>query len=213
MAGCSNVILNGGSVSGSEAGIAIKSGLLRVLRGNISSNGEDKTPTGGNNNGTNPSGTALQIESNSGYSGDMEIFINSGTLTSQNSYVVYEYIANGSDTEVSNISITGGTFITNSNKDVFNLSSAFKTKFNSFISGGSYKTNPSAYLKSGYQVVSNNSMYEVVSSTMSEVNYLNIEKGSSNLVLILSIVGIIILSVVSYFNREKILNLFNSFKR
>lgn len=170
-AGYATYNINGASISGDESGLGIKSGVFNILNGKISSNGADKTPTSGNNNGINASGTAIQIESNPGYSGNIELNIKDGTFTSKNSNVIYEYVINNGKTQVKDINISGGVFEAKEDKDIFLLSNDFKIKHQGFISGGRYSSNPDGYLKAGYDINENNGFYEVISSTMGMFSY------------------------------------------
>lgn len=155
--------INGAYISGHDAGLGIKSGVFNILNGTIIGSGEDKTPTSGNNNGINASGVAIQIESNPGYAGNIEISIENGLINSKNSNVIYEYTVNNSSTMVKKIDISGGTFISDAKKEVFELSQSFMSKHQGFISGGIYSSEPTKELKSGYSVDKNeNSLYEVV---------------------------------------------------
>jgi len=205
-AGYANYTINGAYISGEESGLGIKSGSFNILDGTIVGTGPDKTPTTGNNNGIKPSGTAIQIESNPGYAGNIELYIKNGTIESKNSNVIYEYISNNTNTKVKNISITGGTFTSKALKPVFALSDSFKSAHKSFISGGVFTSDPSSILKSGYSVTMEQpSLYSVISSTMSVFN-LNGGNGSSPLTYILIIVSIIGLGMIIYFNWNKILD-------
>ena len=146
--------INGAYIEGESAGIAIKSGIFNMNAGTIKAYGKDDTPTEGNGNGVNSSGTAIQVESNSGYAGDIEININGGSIISENSAAFYEYLANGTvTTNVKSISIIGGSFVSNETKDNFIASDIFDTKFNQFITGGTYSTDPTRYVKNGYKVI------------------------------------------------------------
>lgn len=168
MAGYSKVVIDGAYIEGIDSAIAIKSGILIIKDGTLYCTGVDNTPTESYSNGVNPSGASLQIESNSSYAGDIDITITGGSLRSQNSNVIYEYLANTTDTKVTNIDITGGNFLSSASKDVFNLSSSFKTTHDKFISGGRYSSDPSIYLNSGYQIEFNDERYEVIKTTMKE---------------------------------------------
>lgn len=206
-AGYATYNINGAYISGEQSGLGIKSGVFNILDGTIIGTGEDKTPTSGNNNGINASGTAIQIESNSGYAGNIEINIKKGTIESKNSNVIYEYTVNNTKTQVTSINITGGTYISRAGKAVFSLSDSFKTNHSKFISGGSYSSDPTNYLKSGYSTSLNqSSLYEVISSTMSVFRSSNgnISKPFS---LMLAGTLILILGVMIYLNRKKVLNL------
>lgn len=211
IAGYSIFNIGKASISGMQSGIGIKSGILNINGTTITCEGEDYTPTEGYNNGMKASGTAIQIESNNGYAGDMEININNGNLKSKNSNVIYEYIGKGNNSLVDSINIKGGTFISEANKDVFLLSSSFKEIHNNFITGGKYSSNPSSYLKSGYTSVLDNDLYSVIKSTMKEENFSIVKStnGMNNYFwIIFSTLILGIMVILSYFNRRKILNLF-----
>lgn len=210
-AGYATYNINGAYISGDESGLGIKSGVFNIIDGTIVGTGLDKTPTSGNNNGINASGTAIQIESNSGYKGDIELYIKDGDIKSKNSNVIYEYTVKNSQTKVKNIDITGGTYISDVKKEVFSLSDSFKSNHSSFISGGTYSSNPSDYLESGYSTSLNeNSLYEVVRSTISVFGLKNEKRNNS--IPIFPIIGIIVvLGIITYLNRKKILNLISKY--
>lgn len=158
--------VNGAYIEGNESGIAIKSGILNVNSGTIKSTGEDQTPTPGFGNGVYPSGTAIQIESNKGYAGNIEINITGGTIESANSAALYEYLDSKTEnTTIKNIKISGGRFITNGIKPSIFVSTQFESVFPSFITGGIFSTNVSDYVMEGYNVeeISNNE-FEVVAN-------------------------------------------------
>ena len=203
-AGNATYNINGATISGVESGLGIKAGTFNIFDGTIRGTGEDKTPTTGNNNGINPSGAAIQMESNKGYAGNINLSIKDGTFESKDGNVIYEYTVNGSDSELDNINLSGGTYTSKVDKDVFRLSDSFTNNHTGFISGGTYSSNPTIYLKSGYGVTENNSTYEVISSTISVFGEMNGKNGTATPVLIilaLSIIGIII-----YLNRKRIFN-------
>lgn len=207
-AGNATYNINGAYINGKEAGIGIKSGILNIINGTIIGSGDDNTPTGGNNNGINPSGAAIQMESNPAYYGNMELYIKDGNIKSEHSNVIYEYTVNNATTRVKNILLSGGTYTSNDKKDVFLLSDSFKDTHEGFITGGTYSSNPISYLKSGYNTSKNaNSQYEVSVTTMNV--FKNNEKTSSSnyLKIVLITTTIIILGIIIYINRQKILNL------
>ena len=159
--------VNGAYIEGNESGIAIKSGILNVNSGTIKSTGEDKTPTTGFGNGVNPSGTAIQIESNKGYAGNIEINITGGTIESANSAALYEYLDSKTEnTTVKNIKISGGRFITNGIKSSILISTQFVNVFPRFITGGIFSTDVRNYVMEGYKVVekTSNDEFEVVAN-------------------------------------------------
>ena len=58
-AGYATYNINGAYIEGKESGLGIKSGEFNIIDGTILGTGEDKTPTSGNNNGINASGSAI----------------------------------------------------------------------------------------------------------------------------------------------------------
>ena len=209
IAGYSTFYIGDAYIEGDESAIGIKSGKLMIDGATLVCSGPDYTPTEGYNNGIMPSGTTIQIESNNGYRGKMEIDISSGNFISKNSNVIYEYIGKGDTSQIYSMSISGGTFESGKSKDVFSFSDSFKDIHSGFISGGEYSTNPSSYLKSGYTVVEDNNLYSVVKNTMKEVNSSNYEISNKNNFIksIIFILSIFTLSILIYFNRTKISNL------
>jgi len=207
-AGYATYNINGAYIEGVESGLGIKSGVFNILDGTILGTGPDKTPTSGNNNGINPSGAAIQIESNPGYAGNIELNIKKGTIKSLKSNVVYEYVINNNGTsKVKGIDISGGAFTSDTKKDVFRLSDSLKTNHPSFISGGVYSSNPTDYLEAGYSATKNNNdMYEVTVSTINV--FLENDNNNSKFIWITVIISLIILGIVAFLNKNKILNLF-----
>lgn len=208
IAGNSTFNIKKADISGAESGIGIKSGTLNINGATVAGTGKDATPTEGYNNGIKASGTAIQIESNNGYPGDMNININSGTFKSKNSNVIYEYIGKGTDTQVNSINLKGGTYISDANKDALSFSNSFKSKHPNFISGGKYSSNPTPYLKSGYTTSLNNDLYSVTESVMKEVTSDNVETNQKTnyIPIIITLITTIILASLVYINRIKILN-------
>ena len=211
-AGYAIYTINGAYIQGSQSGLGIKSGVFNILDATIVGTGEDKTPTTGNNNGINPSGVAIQIESNSGYAGDVELYIKNGTIQSENSNVIYEYTVGANSTEVKDIDISGGKFISISNKNVFNISTDLKNAHSEFISGGKFSSNPTEYLKAGYGTQKNdNNLYEVITTTMvfGTANSTN----NKMFTLIITIILLIVIVIIAYINRNKIYQFIKSLKK
>ena len=202
-AGYATYNINGAYISGEQSGLGIKAGVFNILDGTIIGTGEDKTPTNSNNNGINPSGTAIQIESNPNYKGDIELNIKNGTITSNNSNTIYEYTVNNIPTKVKSLNINGGTFTSNANKPVFFLSNSLKNTHPNFISGGTYSSDPTNYLKPGYSTSLNEkSLYEVTSSTM-QVFAEEESNNTNSLLLFISIIIPIILISIIYLKYKK----------
>lgn len=169
IAGYSTFNIGDAYIEGDESAIGIKSGKLIIDGATLVCKGEDYTPTSGYQNGIKPSGATIQIESNNGYKGKMEIDISSGNFISKNSNVIYEYIGRGTYSQIYSMSISGGKFTSGKSNNVFSFSNSFKDIHSGFISGGEYSTNPNEYLKLGYKVVEDNNKYDVIKSTMKEV--------------------------------------------
>ena len=194
-AGYATYNINGAYIEGVESGLGIKSGKFNINDATIIGSGSDKTPTSGNNNGINASGTAIQIESNIGYKGNIELNIKDGNFTSKNSYVIYEYVVNGNDTKMSDINISGGKFVSNADKDVINVSNYLKSKHSKFISGGLYSSDVSSFLKDGFTLEKNNDLYEVITNTISTFK----EEENSKKTVIPIILSILFISSIGIF--------------
>ena len=205
IAGYSTFNIGNAYIEGNLSGIGIKSGKLNIDGATVVCNGKDSTPTEGYNNGMNASGTAIQIESNSGYAGNMVLNISSGTIKSKNSSVIYEYIGKGDSTEVKSISITGGTFTSEAGKNVFLLSNSFKDTHQNFISGGKFSSNPTDFLKSGYTANLENNYYDISKFAMA---VFGTNSNSNNTFNVLTILLLIVFGIIIYFNRLKIVNVF-----
>jgi len=203
--GYSNILIKKANITGVENGLGIKSGNIEIDGATITCTGEDYTPTEGYSNGILKSGTAIQIESNTGYAGDIKLNIKDGKFISKNSNVLYEYIGGGNKTQVDKISISGGTFNSEANKNVFLLSESFKSIHPKFVSGGKYSSNINEYLLSGYQSTLDNDYYVVTSSTMKTVFLENTNNSNNVITTIITLVILMILSLITYLNRNKIL--------
>lgn len=202
LGGYSKTHISDGHIIGAHSGIAIKAGRLKIDSGTIECIGQDTTPTEGYNNGVNASGTAIQIESNSGYAGNIELTINKGNIISKNSNVIYEYIGKGTSTTVKEINLIGGSYKSNAKKEVFLLSNSFKTTHPKFIRGGEYSSNPNEYLLSGYTSTLEDGMYTITKTTMAEVLFKTNTSSKSYTFPIILILLLLSITLI-YFNREK----------
>lgn len=198
--------INGAYISGEESGLGIKSGVFNILNATIMGTGPDKTPTSGNNNGINASGTAIQIESNKSYKGDIELTIKNGTINSKNSNVIYEYtVNNNTPTKVKSINLSGGTYTSDAGKSVFQLSDSFTSTHQGFITGGTYSSNPTDFLANNYSASKNeNSLYEVTKSTM-QVFATKDDNNNTSFTPLIIIISLLILGIIIFLNRKKIL--------
>ena len=202
IAGNSSFDIKKAYIKGTQSAIAIKSGNLNIDGATVICDGLDKTPTEGYNNGVKASGTAIQIESNNNYAGNIKLDISSGTFKSKNSNVVYEYIDGGNSSSIYSISVSNGTFISEANKPVLNLTNSFNEIHSGFISGGEYSSDVSSYLKNGYSITKKNNIYSVLKTSVKIVN--NNEVVIKNKTNIILIILPILLAILIYFNRLNI---------
>lgn len=157
-AGYSKYNIIGATIEGVEGGIGVKSGVFNIKDTKIIGTGK-KSDGSYNNDGINPTGSAIQIESNNGYAGGINITIESGSVESKESYSVYHYLAkkNDSDTVVNsleNLTINGGTFT----GDV-----KLETNDKVTITKGTFTdADIKDFVKSPYKVVNAGGIYEVV---------------------------------------------------
>lgn len=194
-AGYAKINIDGADISGVSSGIAIKSGILNIVSGSIYAIGRYEGETEGNNNGVNSSGSSIQVESNSNYKGNIIINISGGRIESKNSYSFYEYIGSGSSTSIKEISINGGNFI--SKRDNFKLSNNFLNTHKHFITGGSFTSNISNYVKEGYDIKYKDNKY-IIEDKMVMRN-VDIDINNNKFIdKILSIVLIIITFMLSF---------------
>lgn len=213
IAGYSTFNIGKSYISGVESGISMKSGILNIDGTTVICTGKDNTPTSGYNNGIKPSGAAIQIESNNGYAGKMQIDISNGNFTSMNSHVIYEYIGKGDNSLIYSMSISNGSFISKSLKDVFSFSESFKDIHSGFISGGKYSSNPNTYLKSGYTVVADEDSFSVVKSTLKTVFFNDYSNNNYFIKKLINLLFLIGLTIYIFFNRKKIKNILVKLKR
>ena len=135
--------VNGAYIEGEDAAIGIKSGILNITDGTLKATGPNNMPTENFGNGINSSGAALQIESNKGYAGEMEINISGGEFISEHAVPIYEYDRTNDATMVKSFSITGGTFTSNEYGSNLSFSPNFNLAHTDFIKGGVFNKNTS----------------------------------------------------------------------
>lgn len=157
--------IKGGTITGRDSAIAIKSGTLNISGGTIKATGPDTTPTTGYSNGVNASGAAIQIESNKNYCGNPDITnyndtnavqlnVTGGNIESQNGVAIYEYLDSATtQSSVKGINISAGYI--KSPKANFMLSEQLSADKASKISvtGGYFTSDPTAYLATGKAAV------------------------------------------------------------
>lgn len=112
-------IENGVTVVGEGSALGIKAGTFNIKGGTFTATGEYVGSPELYGNGINPSGSTIQIETNSAsYYGHVNLNIEGGTFTSKKGATLLEY-GSRTDTAVEAIEITGGEF--NSAGEVGNL--------------------------------------------------------------------------------------------
>ena len=160
--------IDGATISGVGHGIGIKSGKFNIKNARIIGTGPDARPTEGFNNGMNNSGAAIQIESNKGYVGKIDISIENTIVESKNSVSFYEYLAtfeneknSATTTAVNSLKIKDSDFISAKELKNFDISNEFKNKITKFIIGGTYTTDVKEYLADGLFCPQINDIYVV----------------------------------------------------
>lgn len=105
-----------------ESGLVIKSGEVKLTNTTVIADGveADPDPYGDGFNGT---GAAIQVEQNSAYAGKVDITINGGTYTSENSNAVLAYTDDKPEDlqQFESLTINGGTFTAAEGQPVINF--------------------------------------------------------------------------------------------
>lgn len=142
--------INGGEVRGQSA-IGIKSGTLNITGGKIIATMEGEyEDVATNTNGINLEGSAIVVDSNSAYPGEMNIVISGWdvTMESKIGYAIREIGADENTSNIVSLTITAGQF-TAGQEEAIRLQTAAEE--NIAISGGTFdgKVAP-AYFAEGY---------------------------------------------------------------
>ncbi|MGN0993117.1 MAG: hypothetical protein ACI4PE_04285 [Bacilli bacterium] len=171
IAGYGTFNINGALISGASAGIGAKSGIINFNDGIIKSTGEDLTPTISFGNGIYASGSAIQLESNAGYAGNIELVINGGKLISEKGVLIYEYLdSEDGSTAVKKIEINDGVFSNPDSKAVFLVSDSFKNLNSKFVKAGKFSNDiDNDFVATGRSVALNNDYYTVYNDIISSV--------------------------------------------
>lgn len=141
----------GGEYTG-ESVIGIKSGKLVVNDGVFTATGEKKI---GElyGNGMIATGSAIQIENNTGYAGNMEIVINGGTFNSNKGLSIYHYPpTDNQENALKSLVINGGNF---------NAKFELLDNDNVTIEYGKFANEIDGYLKNGYIQSKTDEVYSV----------------------------------------------------
>ena len=101
-----------GTCIGSTA-VYVKSGDVDINDATIQSNYTgDYTPASATNSGVTASGSAIVVESNAAYSGDIDVTVSGDShVTATNGYAIDESVTSATDTKVDAITISGGEFV------------------------------------------------------------------------------------------------------
>lgn len=139
--GAGNAVWNiedGVIVEGVGSAIGAKSGTFNITGGEFTATGKyDGTPKLLGDDIT-PSGCAIQLETNQGYYGHINMNITGGVFNSENGNVILEYDSD-TNTATQKINITSGEFNAAEGRNIFSISSALETALANkalVISGG-----------------------------------------------------------------------------
>ena len=148
--------INGGTLSG-ETAVYFKSGSLTITGGELVGNGE-KADYIYYGNGWVDTGDALVIENVNacGYEG-ISVSITGGTFTSTYAKAVASYVP--ADNSIYQVDKEGNTAELSSHQNYSELMSA--SRMTAFITGGTFSSNPSAYIAPGMEVVQPGNSYLV----------------------------------------------------
>lgn len=170
LAGYAKMNLGKATINSDSVSLGIKSGILNINGTTINNNTESDLDDKPDTNGIDTSTATIQVASNGGYAGNIEINIIDGTFNSKNGPAFSEYIENGDSSRVTKINITGGTFNAAESQKVFSFSDSFAKNAGAFIAGGTYSsTVDSSFVKDGYIANKNGETY-VVEKVKKEIN-------------------------------------------
>lgn len=165
--GAGKTTITGGKLTGSARGIEIRAGELSITGGEISANAIRKTDAAANNGASGSyTGALVAVKpagvSASGYVGDIVLNISGGTFTNTSGDVLTVVHENPTkaDAPAQNVtvSVSGGQFT-----GAFNVGSTVNTAVNDKLglTGGTYSTDPSAYVAAGYTAGENTGVWTI----------------------------------------------------
>lgn len=141
-----------------ESGLVIKSGEINLTGTTVTANGVEANPDP-YSNGFNGTGAAIQVEQNSAYVGKVDININGGTYTSENSNAVLAYTDDKPEDlqQFESLTINGGTFTAAEGHPVINFIQPEDTEATGTvddkaivaINGGSFSSDVADYVAEG----------------------------------------------------------------
>ncbi len=119
-----------------HTGIFITSGSLNLNGTSVTGNGQKSYKVEGK---TGASGSAIQIESNASYAGNIEVVIDGGTYTSNCNSALIEYVNGDTENKIKEIKILDGEFKSAEDHDTISIFEGLKSK--KFITGGTFHKN------------------------------------------------------------------------
>lgn len=131
--------ISGGTIT-AHSPIHMKAGDINVSGGVITANGEYADPSE-NTSGGNPTGDAIFLISQDGYTGELNVSITGGTITSANGHAIQEYVLSG-PTKLVKAIISDGELSGNKAAVKF----ATNTDDALDLIGGAYSTDPKAFV-------------------------------------------------------------------
>ena len=140
IAGYAALNVYGGNISG-DTGIEIRAGILNIKGGTITATGTEFN-SAPNGNGSTTSGVAIVV---SQHTTDLPIDVSISGGSMSGLYALYQATTDaGNKPELIKIDIKGGNFSTTDTTGEYG--SVWAEDSRNFVSGGSYNTDPSAYL-------------------------------------------------------------------
>lgn len=140
--------IEGAKITGG-IGIGAKSGIFNLKNVIIKATDPYMDPKYWGN-GIYSNGAAIQIESNNGYAGAIEISIDGGKYESVNAYAIHHYLASKNGESVNNslenLTIKNGTFIGGKDNTAIDVVDGEKM----FITGGTYSSSVAKYITEEY---------------------------------------------------------------
>ena len=140
-----------------KSGLIVKSGEINLTGTTVIANGVEANPDP-YGDGFNGTGAAIQVEQNSAYAGKVDISINGGSYTSENSNAILAYTNNQPEDlqQFENLTINGGTFTAAEGQPAINFIQPEDTEATGSvddksivsIKGGEFSSDVSDYLAS-----------------------------------------------------------------
>lgn len=163
-AGIWNIV--GGTYEGINGALGVKSGCINISGGTFIATAEPGKAEG-YGNGINGVGAAIQLESNTGYFGNMIVSIINANITSEKGNSVYHYPAQEGANTLEKLVINGGNFI----GDI-----VFQDNDSVVAKAGTFQTNTiEKYIPKNYKLIKLSDAKYVISN----INYLDVEGASA----------------------------------